>query len=209
MDVTTITSIHNVVNLAISLKISLHETAVLLDILQEANKLNTFVQSGQDLNHEGTGDHVSLLIDGENGSFLSNDLGLGGLEVVSHEAIMKLSDDLGHNFVDICVDKFTLSSIKDLDFVIDIGNSTKISGITTDSNDTSVGVFTVFKSVIVDELLVDGSRFRNVVSLFQYFITFSIVIDNILQEITINIKHLDVVLVDLKQLLVKIIGLLK
>ena len=108
---------------------------------------------------------------------------------------MKIGNSFGDKSGDIAlVDELSLAIVQDsVDIIVDICDKTKSLVVTRNSDNTSIRVLTILKSIIINKLLIDIGTLVNIGSSFKDLITFIFIIDDILQEISIDKKHLDVV----------------
>jgi len=87
------------------------------------------------------------------------------------------------------------------DFIIQIGDNSYLSIVPWDCENRRVGVFTVFQSVLINELFVDTLRILRVFHIIQNLLTFNIIIHDVFKKISIDFQTFDMIWVDLPKLI--------
>ena len=87
------------------------------------------------------------------------------------------------------------------DFIIQIGDNSYLSIVPWDCENRRVGVFTVFQSILINELLVDTLRILRVFHIIQNLLTFNIIIHDVFKKISIDFQTFDMIWVDLPKLI--------
>jgi len=87
------------------------------------------------------------------------------------------------------------------DFIIQIGDNSDLSIVPGDCENRCVGIFTIFQSVLIDELLVDTLRILRVFHIIQNLLALNIVIHDVFEKISIDFQTFNMIWVDLPQLI--------
>ena len=85
--------------------------------------MNAFIQVGEDLDHEGGGNHEPLFVLGEDESLHSDDFAFAGFQVVPHDGVVFVRVDFGHDAVDVLANQLVFGVVEySGDFVVAVAN---------------------------------------------------------------------------------------